>query len=491
MKRFRALAFALLSAFAFLPLPAPAQDAGPVDPTPFLGDDWYGVYLMGTKSGWAHITSAREDRGGVPAVVVRSRMEMRVQSMEEKTEIRLQQRTAYEAGGSQGLLESWFLQEMGTAAVERSGTRVKDGFLIVTMQGKEEVGRETIPAPRETLRDALCGHVLAAGGAAAGTKRKAPSFDLEEGRDTEHEYEVVGTEDAFADGVRTKIVVIRQKNLETGDSFTVKASPAGRMLEMEFAGAVKVRLEPEALAKDIRYSADLFLEGLLRPDRKLGPPGKVRSLALRLRGADEALRLPSDGRQAVTREADGSLLLTIRADAPRDGLPEATAKETADALRPSAEFPCDNPEVRALARKAAGDASTPEGKVRSLVDFVGAYVEDADSLSCLSALDVLRAKKGDCSEHTLLFVALCRAEGLPARDVGGLMYAGDDLGAFGGHAWAEVALGGRWVSADPTWGEFPVDATHILQGTGNQAENTLRLLSRKVKVEVVSMETAR
>ena len=90
----------------------------------------------------------------------------------------------------------------------------------------------------------------------------------------------------------------------------------------------------------------------------------------------------------------------------------------------------------------------------------------------------------------MLFVALCRAEGVPAREVSGLMYAGDQLGAFGGHAWAEVALDGRWVSADPTWNQFPVDATHIKQDEADSVQNMMRMMSSPIQVEVVAVETS-
>jgi len=162
-----------------------------------------------------------------------------------------------------------------------------------------------------------------------------------------------------------------------------------------------------------------------------------------------------------------------------------------DALRSTAEYACSNPEIQSLAREAVGDASTPEEKVRRLVRFTGEHVADAHSSSSVSALDVLRDRSGDCTEHAMLFIALCRAAGVPARDVSGLMYAGDELGAFGGHAWAEVAIDGRWVSADPTWDEFPVDATHIRLDRAGGSENLMRLMATPMKIEVVSVEKAK
>jgi transglutaminase-like putative cysteine protease len=72
----------------------------------------------------------------------------------------------------------------------------------------------------------------------------------------------------------------------------------------------------------------------------------------------------------------------------------------------------------------------------------------------------------------VLFVALARAAGLPARIDVGLVYV---HGAFYYHAWPEVFLAagktkasaaetvatGHWMAVDPTLNQFPADSTHL------------------------------
>lgn len=78
----------------------------------------------------------------------------------------------------------------------------------------------------------------------------------------------------------------------------------------------------------------------------------------------------------------------------------------------------------------------------------------------VSATDILDNPRGVCTEYTTLFVSLSRSIGIPARYVNGYAYA-DKYGAWMGHSWAEVYLGG-WVGVDPTWLEVgDIDATHI------------------------------
>lgn len=63
-----------------------------------------------------------------------------------------------------------------------------------------------------------------------------------------------------------------------------------------------------------------------------------------------------------------------------------------------------------------------------------------------SALDVYRSRAGDCTEHSLLTVALLRAAAVPARPVVGLAYSEND-GAFVGHMWVEAYVD-HWRTLD-------------------------------------------
>ena len=107
-------------------------------------------------------------------------------------------------------------------------------------------------------------------------------------------------------------------------------------------------------------------------------------------------------------------------------------------------------------------------------------------LGASSKAIVLVAGKGDCTEHSVLLVALARALGIPARGLHGLVYARYDDGqnALYWHAWVEVRSGGEWIAMDPTFGEPVADATHVALGEGSQVD-TVGLLGalRVVGVE--------
>ena len=138
--------------------------------------------------------------------------------------------------------------------------------------------------------------------------------------------------------------------------------------------------------------------------------------------------------------------------------------------------------VRAQARQLAGRERDPALVAERLTHWVYGHVEKRLTVSVPSAVQVLAARRGDCNQHTVLYVALARAAGLPARAAAGLVHLD---GRFYYHAWPEVWLG-DWVAVDPTLDQFPADATHlrfVVGGLARQVE-LVRMIG-KLKLEVL------
>lgn len=139
-------------------------------------------------------------------------------------------------------------------------------------------------------------------------------------------------------------------------------------------------------------------------------------------------------------------------------------------------------EIVALAVRIAGSERDP----RIVAERINRWVYDSlakeITISVPSALQVLRTRRGDCNEHTQLYVALARAAGIPARVATGLAYVN---GKFYYHAWPEIRLR-DWVAVDPTFGQFPADAAHlrfVRGGLARQGE-LLRLIGN-LRLEVL------
>lgn len=75
-----------------------------------------------------------------------------------------------------------------------------------------------------------------------------------------------------------------------------------------------------------------------------------------------------------------------------------------------------------------------------------------------SASQAFLRGKGVCQDHSHVFIACCRARGLPARYVSGYFYTGTP-GQVASHAWADV-----WLEEEQGW--VSIDVTHgTLAGT--------------------------
>ncbi len=64
-----------------------------------------------------------------------------------------------------------------------------------------------------------------------------------------------------------------------------------------------------------------------------------------------------------------------------------------------------------------------------------------------SAIDAFQARQGVCQDHSHVFIAMCKALGVPARYVSGYLYV-EDKTHLASHAWTEVYLNNSWYCFD-------------------------------------------
>jgi len=86
--------------------------------------------------------------------------------------------------------------------------------------------------------------------------------------------------------------------------------------------------------------------------------------------------------------------------------------------------------------------------------FVYRHITDKkNGIPLLPAVDIFNSKSGDCTEHTILTVALLRSIGIPCRAIAGMILVKNFQGfknRFVYHMWAHVYYKNRWHLIDAT-----------------------------------------
>jgi Transglutaminase-like superfamily len=228
---------------------------------------------------------------------------------------------------------------------------------------------------------------------------------------------------------------------------------------------------------------DIVLSTAIQSNVDLGTVDEHAELRFRLTGVElDGFQLDG-GRQTLR----GDTLIIRREDWDRlDAGYELPYKlmDLRDELEPEPLIQSDDKRIIDGARRIAGRWDRdPKEATERLTRRINQMLEKTVTFSVPSAVQVLEARSGDCNEHTVLFVAMARSLGLPARTAVGLVYLND---AFYYHAWPEVWLG-EWVAVDPTFGQVPADAAHIRFVIGGLAQQfeIIRLIGR-LNIEVLT-----
>ncbi len=203
----------------------------------------------------------------------------------------------------------------------------------------------------------------------------------------------------------------------------------------------------------------------MRPDVEI-PEGKpLTTLRIRLTGLPGDGFVIADEWQKIVARTDGekrsvTYLITARKPDPAaSGTLPVKTPALKMWLQPDAYCNSDNPAIIAEARKIVGGEKNIMKAAEKIRQSVRARITTNSSMGVLRpASDILKDPSGVCRDHAILFTALARAAGIPARPVGGLTLS---RGSFYYHAWTEVWTGKGWLAQDSTLPASTADASHI------------------------------
>jgi hypothetical protein len=431
-------------------------------------DDWYGVYTAQGKAGHIHIQAKPVTGDGKSLFEVRMDGSIAAQLGNVKAEMKLSLWRHFEGQSPWTVVRSESIMDRGAMGKRTiRGQRVEKGYEVTTLS---EGGKQTqvVPLPGENLPHFFAITLACLNGAEAGYVGHALDWDEDILVDKKQRFEFVRIEHRVLEGVKTEFVNVRKTDEDGNVQELVCERRTGRVVQGVLGGMFTLRLEPEAIAKDVSAVRNWVLSERCALDKPLGyeDPRDILGCTLFLPGIAPS-EMKGNPRVKVS-EVEGGLEATVVAG-PAEAVPgkgDATAPGVAARfLEESPGIQSKDPAIQTQAHTIVEGAASEREKAERIVRWVYSNLEKVRSFDD-DALTVLPKKQGDCSEHARLTVALARATGIPAEEIQGLMYSGDREGTMGAHAWVRLFVDGAWVEMDPTWNQTDVDGTHLELSTG-------------------------
>ncbi|EPJ52768.1 MAG: hypothetical protein OFPI_12780 [Osedax symbiont Rs2] len=226
----------------------------------------------------------------------------------------------------------------------------------------------------------------------------------------------------------------------------------------------------EQYALSPNQPSDFFTATFTLSPLAISPKQAQDTLQYSIHSDSETIAFPATAEQSVSR-VNNATELTISALKGDAGSYPYLGKDQAISqyLQPNRWVQNDDPQIIALAKQAAAGSRFTSEAAKNIENFVRSYISDKNlSVGYASAVQVLKSRQGDCTEHALLLAAMLKALGIPARVATGLAYVDNFSGqrqTFVPHAWAQALIQGQWRSYDAALSGF--DSGHILLGFGD------------------------
>lgn len=471
--------------FHKVPGGSPGTVRYPLDAWPYR-DYWTGLVFNGAKVGFSHLRLEVPEGGGAPAIRSEASLRFRFLLLDKSVNL-----LAYDRVGPDLSLQGFdYDYDLDGSRLAVQG-EVRDGMLTFQVRSGGQVERRSLPLDGPVYPTGAIGLYPVLHGLAAGKRYEYRVFSGETQTVETVTQEVRGYETSeLFEGAAFRVVTRLQ-----GQEVTTWIDRQGRpVLEISMGGVVIAGLESEDRARGYVAAAalnkqDVLLDFSLIPsERPIPEPRRVRRMDILLEGVPQDLPIPGGLLQDCRQDAQGLRCRILSADRVGEAASPALASSGAAYLRPTLTVPSRHPAIVRLAGEIGEEAGDDAGRIRAILDWLRQNVQQ-EAVDAFSALDVLDSRKAECQGHTYLYAALARALGIPTRVVNGIVYA-EPFGGFLYHTWAESRVAGRWVPVDPTFGQFPADATHVqlLEGESLAELTPLASLVGRLRVRVLAVE---
>ncbi len=168
-----------------------------------------------------------------------------------------------------------------------------------------------------------------------------------------------------------------------------------------------------------------------------------------------------------------------------DGMTATTREEDPKLIAATDFWPVDDPDIVALAGEITKGHQSTEARAEAILKWLspGKNIQFGGPVtgSRWGVKKVLQQGYGHCWDFSDCFVTLCRASGVPSRQVGGWLYGSS------GHIWAEILLPDQgWRQVDPTGGAAMNCGIYYIPYFTSEDGNMPILYTSMPEVEILS-----
>ena len=450
------------------------------------GSDWMGVFMKKNKIGYVN-TITQKDKDGY-LITQRSFLLLKLFGSEQKISY-----LSIVAVDTHFHLRH-FSFELHSPLSKFSATgRVSGSFLNISINTGGSI-RQIKRRYRPSLLAPVLRPYIASLKPKPGKKIKTVLFDAQMFSYTPTIIEAVAYEKLK---IKDKIYrVLKLKQTFRGIDLWAWIDDKGRTLkERSSSGMMLLHQTPQEAIKGIKKGVDFIRATRIELNGLVSTPKKRNILKLHLKNIIlSSFPTLSKGRQSLNQT-----LLTIHKEKlslfpkiPFSILKPLSlknpSKDVRIALQPTPLIQSDHQKIRVQARKITAHAKTQLEAVQMLERWVHTQLKKQSVVGIPSALETLQNKVGDCNEHATLLAALGRSVKIPCEIISGIAYL---KGHFFYHAWNECYIGKKdkkewWLTVDATWGESPVDVTHIAFVRGGLEKQIVLLqLMGKLRIELL------
>jgi hypothetical protein len=433
-------------------------------------ESWDAIYLAGTKVGHVHTYVEKLKSQGKDYLRVRIDMEQRIKRGRDFSVTRITYGTIEGLDGQVYRLDT--LTDLGGQKLRTHGD-VIHGEMELILEGNGVKNSVVIPWGPEVRGPYAAELSMARNPMKEQETRSLKMFMPAVNKICDVELKALSIEPTvMGDGSKRSLLHVEQKTSIDGKhkpehDVRLWVDAEGQILKQEvdiLGGYVQYRTTKEAAtARGGPAQFDLISGSMIKAKHVLASPEETRMVRykLTLKDSDPSAIIPVDSRQSLQTGPDkNSAILEVKAMGPQDGQ-AGPASVDAEFQRANALVTSDDKQVRRLALEATRGTRDPWEQAAKIQEWVHEHVTRKNfAITFAAANEVARTRSGDCTEHSVLAAAMCRAVGIPSRAAIGLVYVKEQSG-FGFHMWVEVYVNQRWVAIDPTWNQSTVDATHI------------------------------